>query len=85
MGARFRMKKAFDAGGYSAQAKVIITAMKHYGLILADNGSNWYFQGAEDPRWPSSLIEELKRIPASAFVAIDESGLKVSKDSGQAK
>jgi len=85
MGARFRMKKAFDASGYSTQAKVIITAMKHYGLILADNGSNWYFQGAEDPAWPSSLIEELKKIPASAFVSVDESGLKVSSDSGQVK
>jgi hypothetical protein len=85
MGARFRMKKGFDTDGYSDQAKVIMKAMKHYGLILADNGSNWYFQGVRDPRWPDSLVEELKKIPASAFVAIDESGLKIDIDSGQSK
>jgi hypothetical protein len=91
MGARFRLKLSFNVAGfchstaYCADAKAVLTEMQHYGLILADNGSNWYFQGAVDARWPDSLIEELKRIPASAFQAVDVSGLKISKNSGQAR
>ena len=55
--------------------------MKHYGLVLADNGSPWFFQGAQDAGWPPALIEELKRIPASAFEAVDTSSLMVSNNS----
>ncbi len=58
--------------------------MQHYGLILADNGSNWYFGGTADAAWPQALVNELKTIPASAFEAVDESSLMVSPDSGQA-
>jgi len=84
MGARFRLKASFDISGYSPQAQVVLRAMQHYGLILADNGSNWYFGGTADPAWPLSLVDELKNIPASAFEAVDESSLMVSPDSGQA-
>ena len=84
MGARFRLKPSFDISGYSPQAQVVLRAMQHYGLILADNGSNWYFGGTADPAWPQSLVDELKTIPASAFEAVDESSLMVSPDSGQA-
>ena len=83
MGARFRMKAGFSTRGFSAYAVAVITAMKRYGLVLADNGSPWYFQGEQHARWPASLVEELKTIPASAFVAVDTSSLKVSDDSGQ--
>jgi hypothetical protein len=83
MGARFRLRADFNMSGYSAQAQVVIRAMQHYGLIVADNGSNWYFGGTADPSWPSSLIAELKTIPASDFEAVDESSLMVSPDSGQ--
>jgi hypothetical protein len=85
MGARFRLKAGFDMSGYSAQAQVVLRAMQHYGLILADNGSNWYFGGAADPGWPIALVDELKQVPASAFEAVDESSLMVSPDSGQAR
>ena len=84
MGARFRLKASFNISGYSAQAQVVLRAMQHYGLILADNGSNWYFGGTADPSWPQALVDELKTIPASAFEAVDESSLMVSPDSGQA-
>jgi hypothetical protein len=57
-------------------------AMKVYGLVLADNGSPWYFQGEQNAHWPIGLIEDLKQIPASAFVAVDTSSLKISNDSG---
>ena len=81
MGARFRLKASFDASGYSGRAQVVITAMQHYGLILADNGSNWYFQGTQDERWDDGLLDELKRIPAGQFEAVDESSLMASPDS----
>src|SRR6202022_1238050 len=84
MGARFRLSAGFNISGYSPQAQVVLRAMQHYGLILADNGSNWYFGGTADSSWPSSLVDELKTIPASAFDAVDESSLMVSPDSGQA-
>jgi hypothetical protein len=85
MGARFRLSSSFDISGFSPQAQVVLRAMQRYGLILADNGSNWYFGGSADSSWPLALVDELKRIPASAFEAVDESSLMVSPDSGQAK
>jgi hypothetical protein len=84
MGARFRLKASFDISGFSPQAQVVLRAMQQYGLIVADNGSNWYFGGTADPSWPVSLVDELKQVPASAFEAVDESSLMVSPDSGQA-
>jgi cell wall-associated NlpC family hydrolase len=85
MGARFRLKASYDISGYSPQAQVVLRAMQQYGLILADNGSNWYFGGTADPAWPSALVNELKQVPASAFEAVDESSLMVDPDSGQAR
>jgi hypothetical protein len=86
MGARFRLNAAFSlpASTCSARCQTVLTTMKTYGLILADNGSNWFFQGTADPRWTSSEVDQLKSIPASAFVAVDESCLMISPDSGQA-
>jgi len=84
MGARFRLKSSFDISGFSAPAQVVLRAMQQYGLIVADNGSNWYFGGTADPSWPQALVDELKGIPAGAFEAVDESSLMVSPDSGQA-
>jgi hypothetical protein len=75
MGARFRMKGSFDANGFSPRAQAVITAMKDYGLVLADNGSPWFFTGEQNRNWPPALVEELKRIPASAFEAVDTSSM----------
>jgi hypothetical protein len=85
MGARFRLKASYNISGYSPQAQVVLRAMQQYGLILADNGSNWYFGGTADPAWPSALVNELKEVPASAFEAVDESSLMVDPNSGQAR
>ena len=60
----------------------VVKAMKTYGLVLADNGSPWYFQGEQNAQWPIWMIEDLKRIPARAFVAVDTSSLKISSNSG---
>ena len=83
MGARFRLKHSFDISSYRADTRVVLRAMKRYGLVLADNGSPWYFQGTSEKGWPSGLLDELKTIPASAFVAVDTSSLKVSRDSAR--
>jgi hypothetical protein len=83
MGARFRLKATFSAAGLSPQARSVVAAMKKYGMVLADNGSPWFFQGEQNKNWPGRLIDDLKTIPASAFVAVDTSGLQVSPDSGQ--
>ena len=82
MGARFRLRARFDMSGYSSRAQIVLRAMKRYGLIVADNGSDWYFQGAVDPRWTYSFVDQLKRVPAGAFVAVDASACKVSSNSG---
>ena len=84
MGARFRMKARFDVSRFGPKAQVVMRAMKHYGLIVADNGSNWYFQGTMDKRWTDGLLDQLKRIPASAFVAVDESSCMIRRSSARA-
>lgn len=81
MGARFRLKAGWSAAGLSPYAQRVVQAMKTYGLVLADNGSPWFFQGEQHAKWPEQLIEDLKTIPASAFVAVDTASLKVSNDS----
>ena len=81
MGARFRLKAGYNISGFSTQAQVILKALQHYGLILADNGSNWFFSGTEDASWPDGLLTELKSVPASQFEAVDESSLMVDPNS----
>jgi hypothetical protein len=89
MGARFRLKTSFDSSQFGAAAKVVLTAMQTYGVILADNGSNWFFQGTDDPGWSApqydTMISQLKKVPASAFEAVDESSLMVTPNSDQAR
>jgi hypothetical protein len=86
MGARFRLNASFNlpTSACSAFCQTVLTTMKTYGLILADNGSNWYFQGTADTRWTYDDVDQLKEIPASQFVAVDESCLIVNPNSGQA-
>jgi len=74
MGLRVRLKASYDISGLPPQARVIAQAMQTYGLILADNGSNWYFQGASDPRFSDDQLNTLKGIPGSAFEVVDTTG-----------
>jgi hypothetical protein len=87
MGARFRLKAGFrlPASRCARACQVVITAMKTYGLILADNGSNWYFGGTADRRWTFTMVDQLKAIPADAFQAVDERCLIVHPNSGEAR
>jgi hypothetical protein len=85
MGQRFRLKASYTIpANFSPQVKVILTALKTYGMFLADNGSNWYISGAPDSRWnDDSLVNELRQVRGSDFEAVDESGLMVHPNSGQ--
>lgn len=71
MGLRFRLRSDFDLSGYTGQARVILEALKRYGMIVADNGSNWYITGAADPRWDDTDLRQLKKVPGSAFEVVD--------------
>jgi hypothetical protein len=70
MGLRLRLKGGYGLGGFSGPARTIAEAMKRYGLIVADNGSNWYFSGSSDRRWDDENLSQLKRIPGSAFEVV---------------
>ena len=70
MGLRFRMKAGYDISRFSPPIQVICLAMKKHGLIVADNGSNWFISGAPDPRWNDDTLGQLKTIPGSAFEAV---------------
>jgi hypothetical protein len=70
MGMRVRLKAAFDISGFSPAMQVILRAMKTYGLILADNGSNWYISGAPDSRWNDSELATLSRVKGSDFEVV---------------
>jgi len=83
MGARFRLKSSYDISGFSPHAQVILRALQHYGMFLADIGYDWELIGTADPRWPQSVIDELERVPASEFEAVDESSLMIAPNSAQ--
>jgi hypothetical protein len=85
MGARFRLKATFDISGFLPETQVILRAMKRHGLMLADNGSNWFFGGASEVGWTNDVLDELKSVPAGAFQAVDTSSLMVSSSSGEAR
>jgi len=86
MGLRFRLKAGVNISGFSHDTQVILTALKKYGMIVADNGSSWYLSGAPDTHWDDdTLVQELKQIHGSDFEAVDESALQISANSGQAR
>ena len=70
MGMRIRLKQNFDISGYSAANRVILTAMKKYGLIMADNGSSMFISGAPDDRWDNSDLHALGNVKASDFEVV---------------
>jgi hypothetical protein len=85
MGARFRLRASYHPSGFGPRAMAVVRAMKTYGLVLADNGSPWFFQGEQNAAWPIKLVDTLKRIPADQFVAVDTSSLKITDNSGAAR
>lgn len=85
MGARFRLKADFDISGFPPEMQVLLQAFKTYGLLLADNGSNWYVSGAPDERWDNDMLHLLDALTGDDFEAVDTSLMIVDIDSGQAK
>lgn len=70
MGMRVRLKASVDISSYPAQAQVILRALKKYGMIVADNGSDWYVSGTADARWNDTEINTLKRLKGSDFEVV---------------
>jgi len=70
MGLRMRLSDDYDVAGMTGQAKVIATALRDYGVIVADNGSNWYISGSTDRRWNDNNLNQLKDIPGDAFEVV---------------
>jgi hypothetical protein len=75
MGLRVRLKASVNIGEYGPQARVILTALKRYGMILADNGSAYYVSGAPDPRWDDDDLHDLGQITGSMLEVVDTTGL----------
>jgi hypothetical protein len=71
MGLRLRLKASFDVTAFHGQARVVLNALKKYGMIVADNGSNWYISGASDTRWDDDDLNQLKTVPGSAFEVVN--------------
>lgn len=74
MGLRLRLKANYDISGFTGQARVVLNTLKKYGMIVADNGSNWFITGDANPGWNDDDLNQLKTLPGSAFEAIDTTG-----------
>ena len=70
MGLRLRLRASFNTAGFYGQARVVLEALKRYGMIVADNGSSWYISGATDPRWDDDDLNQLKTVPGTAFEVV---------------
>ena len=75
MGLRVRLKASVDISGFPRQTRIVLQALKTYGMILADNGSNWYISGAPDPRWSNDALHTIGRITGSDFEVVDTTSL----------
>lgn len=76
MGLRFRLKRSYPIAGFPPPARVVLRALKEYGMLVADNGSNWFVSGAPHPRWSNEQLHTLHRVPGSAFEVVDTRGLR---------
>lgn len=75
MGLRLRMRGDHDCSSYSNEVQVLCRGLKRFGMIVADNGSNWYVSGAPDSRWNDENLNDFKSIPGSAFEVVDTSSI----------
>lgn len=84
LGARLRLKKDYDISKFDPALQVILKAMKTYGIILADNGANWYLSGVPDARWNDDILSGIDRLRGSAFEVVDQSCMMINANSYQA-
>jgi len=71
MGQRLRIRASYDISGFPSQARIVLRALKRYGMILADNGSSRYVSGAPDRGWLNDDLHALGRVPGAAFEVVD--------------
>jgi hypothetical protein len=76
MGLRVRLKASFDVRPFPPQARIVLVALKRYGMLLADNGSNWYISGAPSPGWSNDQLHTLGRVTGANFEVVDASSLR---------
>src|SRR5687767_9472054 len=76
MGERLRLKADVDVSGLPRQARVVATALKRYGLIVADNGSDWYISGAPSRSWDNDQLHQLGRLTGRDFEVVDARALR---------
>jgi hypothetical protein len=75
MGQRLRLERGFDISRFPRQSRVVLRALKRYGMILADNGSSWYVSGAPSRAWDNDDLHSLHDVPGSAFEVVDSTRL----------
>ncbi|HEY3542776.1 MAG TPA: hypothetical protein VGK79_09545 [Gaiellaceae bacterium] len=76
MGLRVRLKASVDLSGFPRQARIVLQALKTYGMIVADNGSSWFISGAPNPKWNNDDLHTLGRITGADFEVVDTSSLR---------
>jgi hypothetical protein len=76
MGLRFRLRRSYPIAGFPRQARIVLQALKDYGMVVADNGSDWYLSGTPHPKWSNEQLHTLHRVPGSAFEVVDASSLR---------
>jgi hypothetical protein len=75
MGLRVRLKADYPLGSFPRQARIVLQALKRYGMIVADNGADWYISGAPSPHWANGALHTLDRVKGSAFEVVDTSSM----------
>jgi hypothetical protein len=70
MGLRVRLKASYDLTRFQGASRVILTALKKYGMFVADNGSDWFVSGETNPRWDDDALAPLKSVPGSGFEVV---------------
>ncbi len=76
MGLRLRLRAGFPVRSFPRQARIVLEALKRYGMIVADNGSSWYVQGEPNANWDNDALHELQRVKGSDFRVVDTRGLR---------
>ena len=76
MGLRVRLKASFDVRPFPREARIVLVALKRYGMMVADNGSDWYVTGAPSPGWSNDQLHTLGRVKGSDFLVVDTSSLR---------
>jgi hypothetical protein len=75
MGLRVRLKASFDVSGFPRQSRIVLTALKRYGMMVADNGANWYITGAPNAKWNNDDLHSLGRVKGSDFEVVEPSAI----------